>query len=258
MPATATALLENTSERERTVICERVQEAISADPAAGTVTLQLVQPWAPLLARPQPALGRRDQPGMGGRARRLGWRLPELDGVVCTGSVGETPLATAILGSGPYVLDHWTPGREYVLTANNGYWRSNLNEMWAGGPAGRPLLQTIRVERSGRRPPALESAARGRRLRRLLSPRRYVSSPTSRSARCALLAADSCVAGPGAAGPLRRIGTAGAARAMLAIAFNFNITPSDNPYIGSGSWTARAYPQLLCRRRRAPRLCRLS
>lgn len=234
-----TALLENTAERERTVICERVQEAISADPVAGTVTLQLVQPWAPLLAvLSQPWTGVISQEWAAARGDWDGdcenwtaWYAP---------SVSETPLATAILGSGPYVLDHWTPGHEYVLTANNGYWRSNLNPMWAGGPGGRPLLQTIRVSE------VAEDHLRWNQLREgqvatapLVGPVRILAD--QQVGELCAASGEGCVAGPSPSGPLRRRERL-VQPEFLALAFNFNIAPADNSYIGSGELDGDGVP----------------
>jgi peptide/nickel transport system substrate-binding protein len=34
------------------------------------------------------------------------------------------------------MLDHWTPGEEIVLVANESYWRADDNPIWEGGPSG--------------------------------------------------------------------------------------------------------------------------
>src|SRR5205823_2099579 len=44
-------------------------------------------------------------------------------------------------GTGPFRLDHWTPGQEVVLKAFDGYWRQQ--PAWLGGPTGVSRLKTI-------------------------------------------------------------------------------------------------------------------
>jgi peptide/nickel transport system substrate-binding protein len=45
------------------------------------------------------------------------------------------------MGTGPYILDHWTPGEEWVLKSNENYWRTEAP--WKDGPVGPPKLKTI-------------------------------------------------------------------------------------------------------------------
>ena len=48
------------------------------------------------------------------------------------------------MGTGPFKLDHWTPGEEYVMTANEDYWRTE--PAWEGGMTGPSPLKTIIVK----------------------------------------------------------------------------------------------------------------
>jgi peptide/nickel transport system substrate-binding protein len=123
-------------------ICEEVQSRIVADDEAGTVTFNLALPWGPFLATiAQPWGGVLD----------MEWAIEQgsWDGDCATwqnwyGTVSENSELTAITnGTGPYQLDHWTPGEEWVLTANPNYWRTDDMPVWEGGPAGQPRLQTI-------------------------------------------------------------------------------------------------------------------
>ena len=41
------------------------------------------------------------------------------------------------------MLESWTPGEGWVLTANPNYWRAADNPMWEGGPAGAPAVKRI-------------------------------------------------------------------------------------------------------------------
>jgi len=44
-------------------------------------------------------------------------------------------------GTGPYILDHWTPGEETVLVANPDYWRTE--PIWEGGPSGPARIERV-------------------------------------------------------------------------------------------------------------------
>ena len=46
--------------------------------------------------------------------------------------INKTKVGTSENGTGPYKLDHWTPGEEIVLAANEDYWRTE--PAWEGGP----------------------------------------------------------------------------------------------------------------------------
>ena len=52
-------------------------------------------------------------------------------------------LAEIINGTGPYMLESWTPGEGWVLTANENYWRGDDMPVWEGGPAGQPAVKRI-------------------------------------------------------------------------------------------------------------------
>jgi peptide/nickel transport system substrate-binding protein len=123
--------------------CEKVTSAVVADAAAGTVTFTLVQPWAPFvdtLANGWGAIMSKAWVGANG-----GW-----DGDCATWQnfygksseqMNETAIGSSAMGTGPYMLDHWTKGEEIVLKANENYWRTE--PAWEGGPTGAPVLKTI-------------------------------------------------------------------------------------------------------------------
>lgn len=100
--------------------CQRVTEAVSFDNAARTVTMKLPRPYAPLLstlAGPWAVVVDRTW-----LAQQGDW-----DGDCRTwqyfyGMSPETDLIRdRANGTGPYALDHWTPGAELVLVAHSGY-----------------------------------------------------------------------------------------------------------------------------------------
>ena len=129
---------------ELAATCELVKAAIVADDAAGTVTLTLAQPWGPLLAT---------LAGTWGSVIDQDWAAAQgsWDGDCATWQdhyapgAENTPIGAIMNGTGPYMLDHWTPGEEYVLTANPNYWRAEGDAMWEGGPSGIAPLQTVIV-----------------------------------------------------------------------------------------------------------------
>ncbi len=121
-------------------VCRRVTDAIVADEAAGTVTFHLAQPWAPLLTT---------LAGSWGSIINKDWSVEhgtwDADCATWQDYYGVTsenaPLRAVTNGSGPYMLDHWTPGEEVVLVANEGYWQTE--PLWAGGPSGPPRLKRV-------------------------------------------------------------------------------------------------------------------
>jgi len=101
--------------------CETTKAAIVADDAAGTVTMTLAQPWGPFLATIANNWGSiMDQEWV---VANGGW-----DGSCDTWqnfygmTSEEDPFTTIANGTGPYKLDHWIQGQEYVLVRNDAYW----------------------------------------------------------------------------------------------------------------------------------------
>jgi ABC-type transport system substrate-binding protein len=101
--------------------CEKTKAAIVADDAAGTVTFTLAQPWGPFMATIAQSWGSiMDQEWV---AANGGW-----DGSCDTWqnfyamTAPEDPFTGLANGTGPYKLDHWTPGTEVVLVRNEAYW----------------------------------------------------------------------------------------------------------------------------------------
>jgi peptide/nickel transport system substrate-binding protein len=124
-------------------VCQRLKEAIQADNNAGLVTFRLAQSWAPFL----PTIAN----GWGG-VRSKAWTIANggWDGDCRTWQnyygrtieqLNKTPLGAAGMGTGPYRFDHWTPGEEIVLRANEDYWRKE--PAWEGGPFGAPAIKTV-------------------------------------------------------------------------------------------------------------------
>ncbi len=116
--------------------CETVKGAIVADDAAGTVTFNLAAPapWFMAILANNFAGNVLDSEWM---AENGDW-----DGDCATWqnfndpAAEESILFNAANGTGPYVFDHWTPGEEIVLVANENYWRADDDPIWEGGPSG--------------------------------------------------------------------------------------------------------------------------
>ena len=101
--------------------CQKVKDAVTFDDATGTVTMTLDHPWGPIwvtlagggwaYVQDQKWVG--DQGDWNGDCKT--WQnfysIPSESG----------KLRNITNGTGPYMLDHWTPGEEYVLTANPNY-----------------------------------------------------------------------------------------------------------------------------------------
>jgi peptide/nickel transport system substrate-binding protein len=116
--------------------CEAVKAVAVADDAAGTVTFTLPAPtpWFMALLANNFIGNVLDQEWM---ADNGDW-----DGSCDTWQAFNDPEAQESIlfnqmnGTGPYMLDHWTPGEEIVLVANPNYWRAEGDPVWEGGPSG--------------------------------------------------------------------------------------------------------------------------
>jgi len=222
-------------------MCRRVQNIISADNEKGTVTFRLVQSWGPflmILAGPHASI--QDQQWV---AANGGW-----DGSCATwqnyydrtvDQQNETPLGRSANGTGPYLLDHWTPEQEIVLKANPNYWRKE--PAWEGGPAGIPAIQTVTIQIikgfNGRVKAfkAGEADAMGFYLSGKATPLDELSGEI-----CS--AGEACTPGQAPGSTIRTYMGLPASTRMDAI-FNFEITSyGGNPLIGSGQLDGSGIP----------------
>ncbi len=137
-------LVANATAEELVAVCEKVQSAVVADDAAGTVTFNLTLPWGPFLATIVQTWGTViDQEWAVGQGAWDG-SCDTWQNYYSPGSE-NSELSSVINGTGPYMLESWTPGEGYVLVANTNYWRSDDQPAWDGGPAGAPDIETIVV-----------------------------------------------------------------------------------------------------------------
>lgn len=102
--------------------CEKVQAAIVADDAAGTVTMTLAQPWGPFLATIAQSWGAvMDKEWV---IENGGW-----DGTCATWqnfygmASADDPFSTIANGTGPFTLEKFANGEEIILARNDAYWK---------------------------------------------------------------------------------------------------------------------------------------
>jgi peptide/nickel transport system substrate-binding protein len=139
-----TGLIESASAEELVATCEKVKAAVVADDDAGTVTFNLSLAWGPYLATLAQSWG---------AVTDMEWAMENgaWDNDCATWQnwyapgVENSELSTIVNGTGPYMLDHWTPGEEYVLVANPNYWREEGNPIWENGPSGEAQIKTVIV-----------------------------------------------------------------------------------------------------------------
>ena len=120
--------------------CQQVTDAIEVD--GNTVVFNLSQPWGPWLATLAQSWG---------SVIDKSWAMEQgaWDGDCATWqnyygiTSDSTPLRDVMNGTGPYMLDHGTPGEETVLVMNENYWRTE--PVFPGGPTG-PSIERIVIK----------------------------------------------------------------------------------------------------------------
>jgi peptide/nickel transport system substrate-binding protein len=103
-------------------VCEDLYSKFVTDDAAGTVDMTLALPWAPFISTIAGYWSSAmDQDWV---AANGGW-----DGSCETWQdyyamqPENNPIYDIANGTGPFMLDHWTPGEEVVLVRNDNYWQ---------------------------------------------------------------------------------------------------------------------------------------
>jgi peptide/nickel transport system substrate-binding protein len=123
--------------------CERVKAAVVADDEAGTVTynLNMATPWFLAMLANSFLGATYDKEWMiengawdDDCSTWVQWHDPAAE---------DTILFDQANGTGPYMLDYWTPGEEIVLVANENYWRADDDPMWEGGPSGVASIKRV-------------------------------------------------------------------------------------------------------------------
>jgi peptide/nickel transport system substrate-binding protein len=134
------------SDEELIAACEKVKTAVVADDEAGTVTYNLAAPSPWFLAIMA-------QTFMGATYDKE-WMIENgaWDGTCENWVQWHDPVAEDTIlfkqgnGTGPYKLDHWTPGEETVLVTNENYWRAEDDPIWEGGPSGVADIKTVVIK----------------------------------------------------------------------------------------------------------------
>jgi peptide/nickel transport system substrate-binding protein len=123
--------------------CEAVQQTVTYDNQADTVTMHLKQPfgpmlqiltgtWASIVSKPWVA----QQGGWDGNcADAEKYHNP---------SAEQDPLFKVMNGTGPYTFDRWAPGEEVDLVRNDNYWLTE--PLWAGGPVGPAKTERVAIK----------------------------------------------------------------------------------------------------------------
>jgi peptide/nickel transport system substrate-binding protein len=123
--------------------CEAVKQAITFDNNAGTVTMNLKQPygpmlqilsgsWAEIISKPW-AIQQGDWDGNCADAEK--YHDP---------SAEQDPLFKVMNGTGPFMLKNWVPEQETDLVRNPNYW--NTAPLWDGGPSGQAKIQNVIIK----------------------------------------------------------------------------------------------------------------
>ncbi len=129
------------TDAELVSVCEAIKESVVADDEAGTVTYNLFAPtpWFLALAAQTFLGGVLDQEWM---AENGDW-----DGDCATWqdfadpAAEETILFNQANGTGPYMLESWTPGEEIVMIAFPDYWQTE--PLWEGGATGPAAIERV-------------------------------------------------------------------------------------------------------------------
>jgi peptide/nickel transport system substrate-binding protein len=123
--------------------CEAVQKAITFDNQAGTVTMNLKQPYGPML----PILT-----GTWASIVSMPWVIQQggWDGKCSDAQKYHNPAANQdelfnkMNGTGPYKFVRWQPNTEVDLTRNDNYWLKQ--PLWDGGPSGPAAVKNVIIK----------------------------------------------------------------------------------------------------------------
>lgn len=122
---------------------QAVENAITFDNTAGTVTMKLKQPYGPFL---------QILTGTWASVMSMPWAIkqgawdgkPEDVQKYNNPSAESDPLFKVMNGTGPYKLDNWVPEQETDLARNDNYWLTT--PLWDGGPSGPAKMQHVAIK----------------------------------------------------------------------------------------------------------------
>ncbi len=220
-------------------LCETVKSHFVADDAAGTFTVTLAQPWGPFLSTITQGWGSVIDSGWAAEQGDWDGDCATWQNFYAPGS--ENSKLTAVMnGTNAYMLDHWTPGEEYVLTANESWWRTAEDPQWEGGPGGPPAAKTViirLVDEWGTRFAALQAGDAA-----------WVSVPTENEPQVDPMVGEICSWETGECtptenpnGPLRKYDALPSVSRLYDAFLTFQIDPNSQ-YIGSGQLDGNGIP----------------
>ncbi len=137
------ALLANATPEELVAVCEKAKAAVVADDAAGTLTFHLAQPWGPFLATLAQSWGATFDKDWAVENKAWDGSCDTWQNFYAPGAENDE-LTDKINGTGPYMLESWTPGEGYTMVANENYWRTE--PIWEGGPSGVPQIKVVNIK----------------------------------------------------------------------------------------------------------------
>jgi peptide/nickel transport system substrate-binding protein len=122
---------------------QAVENAVTFDNAADTVTLHLKQPYGPML---------QILSGTWASIVSKPWVIQQggWDGTPATAEKFHDPTAEqdelfkVMNGTGPYKLERWVPGDEVDLVRNDNYWLTQ--PLWDGGPSGPAKVERVVIK----------------------------------------------------------------------------------------------------------------
>jgi peptide/nickel transport system substrate-binding protein len=156
------------------------------------------------------------------------------------------PFSTIINGTGPYKLDRWIPGEEYVLVANENYWRNDeTGPAFEGGAVGVPALTTIVVKNVGEFGTRFASLQAGDADSIAVNPAEFPQMDALVGERCDYnfdTFGFDCAPSDNPNNPLRGYyGAPQVTRSDLMFTWNINVD-GGNPLVGSGALDGNGIP----------------
>jgi peptide/nickel transport system substrate-binding protein len=120
-----------------------VEQAVTFDNNAGTVTLHLKQPYGPML---------QILSGTWAGIVNMQWVISKggWDGTPATAEKFHDPAAdkdelfNQMNGTGPYMFSRWAPGEEVARVRNGNYWLTQ--PLWDGGPSGPAKVKNVVIK----------------------------------------------------------------------------------------------------------------
>ncbi|MCL4560303.1 MAG: ABC transporter substrate-binding protein [Chloroflexi bacterium] len=122
---------------------QAVENAVTYDNTANTVTLHLKQPYGPMLQILSGSWA--EITDMAWVVKLGGWDGNPADAQKYNNpAVQADPLFNQMNGTGPYKFVRWVPNQEVDLVRNDSYWLKT--PLWSGGPSGPASIQNVIIK----------------------------------------------------------------------------------------------------------------